>query len=119
MKTIRKDILCRVGMDYHGGYLFIGELKGLDEEIANQVAKELNIEHKELHDKTCVIKKSGVQSISGDSYLAEKVLRLKLTITIEKCELVDDKKREHDHSKIIHGHSKYTDKYVDGCLVEQ
>ena len=94
MKVLQKNVLCRVGRDHNSGALFISKLRGLDEEIADQVFKELSINPEWLHDKTCTIKKSGSPSISGDDYLAEKIIRLEVAIVVAKCELIDDQEEE-------------------------
>ncbi|MDP3792928.1 MAG: hypothetical protein Q8Q89_04355 [bacterium] len=90
LPTINKKLLCKVGIDWYDKKLFIGDLKGVDSEIAHLVAKELNVNPKDLHDLTCDIKDNKRSGITGADHLSSKVLKLKLKIVIEECELVDD-----------------------------
>lgn len=90
MKVLQKNVLCRVGRDHHSGALFIGKLRGLDEEIAKKVCEQLNISPEELHNITCLITENTARSISGDNYLSEKVLELELVIVVGRCKLIDD-----------------------------
>lgn len=90
LRVIVKEVFCRVGQDWHHEQLFINMLRGLDSEIAYMAAEELKISPKDLHDLTCAIKEIDKTSMTGDSYIAKKVLKLKVRITIEECELIDD-----------------------------
>jgi hypothetical protein len=94
MEIIQKELFCRIGKDYQTGVLFIGGLgiNNLDMKIADLVRQRLGLNPKELHDKTTNIKKFDAHSITGDDYLAEKVVKLKfaVVIAIEECKLVDD-----------------------------
>ncbi len=95
LPVIVKELFCRVGQDWIGKCLFIGKLTSLDSEIAYAVAKELNISPEDLHSLTCSIETRGIKtlkksSITGDDYLARKILKLKIRVTIEECELIDD-----------------------------
>ncbi len=104
MEIIQKEVFCRIGRDHQSGYLFIGKLRigNLDEKIADLVCQRLGMDPKELHDKTCIIKKFDVQSIVGDDYLAEKVVKLKfaIAISVEECELVDDKEAKDEKEEL-------------------
>ncbi len=88
---IVKELTCSVGQDYVSKDLFIGELMGVSSEIAHLVADELHVHSESLHSLTCSIKtfhqKSG---ITGASYLVNKLLKLKIRLTVEECELIDD-----------------------------
>lgn len=90
LPVIVKEVFCRVGMDWRGKGLFINALNGLDSEIAEAVTKELKISRQDLHDITCFIESLDKLSVTGDHYLAAKILKLKIRITIEDCELIDD-----------------------------
>ena len=54
---IVKEVFCRVGMDWFSNKLFIGELKGIDSEIAYAAAKKIGLYPQDLHGATCVFKK--------------------------------------------------------------
>ncbi len=88
--VIVKELFCRVGQDWQSKSLFIGSLKSLDSEIAYVAAKELKISNDDLHRLTCVFKDNRKSKITGDSYLASKLLKLKVRVTVEECELIDD-----------------------------
>ena len=90
MREIEKELYCRVGLAYDTGRLFIRKLYGLDGEIAYEVCDMLKITPSKLHELTCAVKETDKISITGDKYLADKVLRLKLRVIIEECELIDD-----------------------------
>ena len=93
MQIIKKQIICRVGMDWHSGRVFISELRGLEDKIVKAICKDLKTNSQELHDKTCGVKKFRVKSITGDDYLAEKVLKFNIVVTVGKCELADDQEK--------------------------
>ncbi len=87
---IEKEYICRVGEDWQDKCLFINALDDLKYEIPLLVSKELNLEPHDLHNLTVSIKKFNTPSVVGDNKLTEKVLKLKLRITLEECELIDD-----------------------------
>jgi len=97
LPVIVKEVFCRVGKDHRGGALFLSgaDLGSIDTEIAYLAAKKLKLHGTDLHDLTCAIKtlsnaERPVKSITGQEHLAEKVLQLKIRITIEQCDLIDD-----------------------------
>ncbi len=98
MEIIQKEVFCRIGRDSMSHDLFIVGLgiNEMDEKIANLVCQKLNMSPKELHEKTCNIKKIYTPSIAGDNDLAEKVVRLKfaIAISVEDCEIIDDISKE-------------------------
>lgn len=90
MGEIKKEFFCRLGQDWRSGKPFIGELMGLPFEIGELVSNELGKPVSELHTLTCGVVKSGKKSITGENGLARKVLKLKIKVVLEECELVDD-----------------------------
>lgn len=91
LPVIEKEIICNVGQNWQSKELFIGELKGLDSEVAHLVAKELHIDPTTLHNLTCIIINGYTKSgITNECYLVNKLLKLKVKIVIEQCELIDD-----------------------------
>ncbi len=89
---IIKTIECRVGRDFRTHILFINELENLSGEIAEAIAKKLKIAPEELHGLTANLtdlrKKSKYGG--GNHGLTSKILKLKLKISIENCELAND-----------------------------
>ncbi len=71
---------------------FINELDDLNEKIVEVIARKLKIAPEELHGLTANLtdlrKKSKYGG--GNHGLTSKILKLKLKISIENCELADD-----------------------------
>ncbi len=92
MASLNKELVCRVAKNYgYSGGLLITELDRLGKEVADLVGQILNLSPDELQNLTCAIQKRNVESISGDKYIAKKLLKLKFSVVIEECELIDDR----------------------------
>ena len=68
-----------------------------------------NLEHAESRDRLTKIARS---EHSGDCALGSVP-----ACTCGKREAEDFLSKDHDHSEVIHGKSRQTDRYPDGCLV--
>lgn len=93
--TETKEVFCSVSRNYCGPREFriiLPELI-LGSEIVNSISQQIGLSPQELECLTLRIKKCLAGSLTGDKHLLEKVLKLKIRLTIEECELVDDKPR--------------------------
>lgn len=100
-KEITKEFYCRLGRESMSGRTFIREMN-LEGEVIRSICNDiLRKSPSEVHNLTCVVK-AFKQSITGDNYLAKKVLKVKLRVIIEEAELIDDvehKKRREENGK--------------------
>ena len=86
---ITKEFYCRLGRDWMSGRAFIRAMD-LEGEIIRSICDDiLRKSPGKVHDLTCIVK-AYKQSITGDNYLAKKVLKVKLRVIIEEAELIDD-----------------------------
>ena len=85
MQEIEIEDYVKLGYDDRSGPF----LRLVDSELPYALAIELEKSSKEIHDLTCAVKKINTWSKTGRNYLSDKMIHVKIKLTVE-AELVDD-----------------------------